>query len=293
MGLGRMGLGGSRAVATTGCSGQRAGPAGRAGNFTSTASKAAGTSSITRRASLAGLRVVPAATAKDRRSGLAAGTDSFTGEGRPRGEAVGSGVGLTVGSATVRAAGTATARAAGSAGPVTAGGGAGAASTGLARGSASTGAGAGRVAGWTFARLAGRGLAGETLAAARVMLAGESSQDTVPLGTGIGLRIVRDFVRLHGGEVTLETEPGRGTQVHFTVPEQFVVTETVRDQSIVHYAGSRLAAHADVLRREIDRLLYGLHGLTEEEIRIVEGVTNCELQIAHWSSLCPDGVECE
>jgi two-component system sensor histidine kinase BaeS len=37
-------------------------------------------------------------------------------------------------------------------------------------------------------------------------------------GAGIGLAIVRDLVRAHGGEVTLESEPGRGTTVRCSLP---------------------------------------------------------------------------
>jgi signal transduction histidine kinase len=37
-------------------------------------------------------------------------------------------------------------------------------------------------------------------------------------GVGLGLSIVRSFVELHGGRVTLDTEPGRGTTVTCTFP---------------------------------------------------------------------------
>ena len=37
-------------------------------------------------------------------------------------------------------------------------------------------------------------------------------------GTGLGLAIVRFIVDAHGGELTLETEPGRGTTASFTLP---------------------------------------------------------------------------
>ncbi len=37
-------------------------------------------------------------------------------------------------------------------------------------------------------------------------------------GTGIGLSISRALVRLHGGEMDVESEPGRGSAFHFTIP---------------------------------------------------------------------------
>jgi PAS domain S-box-containing protein len=37
-------------------------------------------------------------------------------------------------------------------------------------------------------------------------------------GTGIGLALVKDLVQLHGGAVTVESEIGRGTAFHVTVP---------------------------------------------------------------------------
>ncbi len=37
-------------------------------------------------------------------------------------------------------------------------------------------------------------------------------------GVGLGLSIVRSFVELHGGRVSLESEPGQGTRVTCTFP---------------------------------------------------------------------------
>lgn len=41
-------------------------------------------------------------------------------------------------------------------------------------------------------------------------------------GTGLGLPIVRHLVQAHGGEVWLESKPGTGTQVSFTLPTEQV-----------------------------------------------------------------------
>jgi signal transduction histidine kinase len=37
-------------------------------------------------------------------------------------------------------------------------------------------------------------------------------------GTGLGLPICREIVRNHGGEIRMESETGKGTRVHFTLP---------------------------------------------------------------------------
>jgi signal transduction histidine kinase len=37
-------------------------------------------------------------------------------------------------------------------------------------------------------------------------------------GTGLGLYLVKYFIELHGGEVFLESEVGKGTRVGFTLP---------------------------------------------------------------------------
>jgi signal transduction histidine kinase len=43
-------------------------------------------------------------------------------------------------------------------------------------------------------------------------------------GTGLGLPIARRLVELHGGELRIDSTPGAGTTVVFTLPKTRVLT---------------------------------------------------------------------
>jgi PAS domain S-box-containing protein len=42
-------------------------------------------------------------------------------------------------------------------------------------------------------------------------------------GNGLGLNIVRDSVRLHGGDLTFESKPGKGTVFYVSLPEELLI----------------------------------------------------------------------
>ena len=42
-------------------------------------------------------------------------------------------------------------------------------------------------------------------------------------GTGLGLSIAREIVKIHGGELELESEYGKGTKAKFTLPQNKTV----------------------------------------------------------------------
>ena len=48
-------------------------------------------------------------------------------------------------------------------------------------------------------------------------------------GLGLGLAICRAIVHAQGGDIAIESEPGRGTSVHFTLPKARHLAEEAGD----------------------------------------------------------------
>jgi two-component system OmpR family sensor kinase len=48
---------------------------------------------------------------------------------------------------------------------------------------------------------------------------------TAGRGTGLGLSIVSDIVAAHGGEIRLDTEPGRGAAFTITLPALVAISQ--------------------------------------------------------------------
>ena len=60
-------------------------------------------------------------------------------------------------------------------------------------------------------------------------------------GAGLGLSIVKNLVELHGGQLSLESEPGRGTTVTVRLPEQGIEQMAGEIQPVQHSSGQGAA----------------------------------------------------
>lgn len=66
----------------------------------------------------------------------------------------------------------------------------------------------------------GKGIPKENLKnITRAFERGQSSAYATADGTGLGLAIARSLVELHGGELTIDSEVGKGTEVAFSIPD--------------------------------------------------------------------------
>jgi signal transduction histidine kinase len=70
---------------------------------------------------------------------------------------------------------------------------------------------------------------------------GSFERSTRQPGTGLGLSLVKRLIELHGGTVTMEATPGRGTKVICRVPSPTELHSADGSPS-AHHAGARVAA---------------------------------------------------
>jgi len=93
-------------------------------------------------------------------------------------------------------------------------------------------------------------------------------------GTGLGLTISRQIVRMMGGRVWAESEPGKGSVFHFTVPFTLSRAEIRKPVSpdAIDIAGIRaLIVDDNALNRQIYREMLSKWGLIHGEARDGEG----------------------
>ena len=63
----------------------------------------------------------------------------------------------------------------------------------------------------------------------------QGSKGKMNKGVGLGLSLVRDIVKLHGGEVSLESAVGKGTTVTLLIPNE------VKENALEEYIKEKIA----------------------------------------------------
>jgi signal transduction histidine kinase/ligand-binding sensor domain-containing protein/DNA-binding response OmpR family regulator len=62
----------------------------------------------------------------------------------------------------------------------------------------------------------------------------EQADKSIPSGTGIGLHLVSEYVKLHGGEISLESAVGKGSVFTVRIPLQNAVVKKLKNQEIIY-----------------------------------------------------------
>ena len=101
----------------------------------------------------------------------------------------------------------------------------------------------------------GRGITGNVLQEVEQVLADTDIHSLRRDGSGIGLSVVNNFVKLHGGSVWFETDPNTGTAFHFTIPLRYILVEQQGDSAMVYYTGGKATSHGRELHNQVIELL--------------------------------------
>jgi len=105
-------------------------------------------------------------------------------------------------------------------------------------------------------------------------------------GTGVGTKLVREFVDRHNGQVEAQSEPGQGTTIHITLPDLDNVSVTTRKLTKSFKFKAELDGYLPVRHRAVFNITTGFHHFKPVDIthgfagfgnRRVNGVLNALL----------------